>query len=244
MNDDLHPTHLHVVRRVRARRAAPLGPDRVAGTRRRGSAHRGARRPPWWQHPLVPALVPVMTALPALPPAVSVVPAPSRSTVTPTALRAEGILEIGRVPGTSVLFVQTRVKLHLLHSTWLPDRQLDDYAVSLAVTWIEGHGLPSCTVANNLGVSETTLRNALTKAGYERLSPAQHAALAVARSARKLGNRRGRLVRSTRPQARAREPTSHEQGRQNKPACCHRRVSHPRRPSPRGQDPVSCSSTR
>jgi len=143
-----------------------------------------------------PVLVPVMLALPALPPAVSIVPAPSRSTVTPTALRAEGILEIGRVPGTSVLFVQTRAKLHLLHSTWLPDRQLDDYAVSLAVTWIEGHGLPSCTVANNLGVSETTLRNALTKAGYERLSPAQHAALAVARSARKIGNRRGRLVRS------------------------------------------------
>lgn len=144
--------------------------------------------------PAPPTLVPV---LPILTPAVSVVPAPARTTVTPAALRAEGILEIGRVQGTSVLFVQTRAKLHLLHSTWLPDRQLDDYAVSLAVTWIEGHGLPSCAVANNLGVSETTLRNALTKAGYERLSPAQHAALAVARSARKLGNRRGRLVCAT-----------------------------------------------
>lgn len=144
-----------------------------------------------------PTLVPVEHALPVLPAAVSLVPAPARTTVTPAALRAEGILEIGRVQGTSVLFVQTRVKLHLLHSTWLPDRQLDDYAVSLAVTWIEGHGLPSCTVANNLGVSETTLRNALTKAGYERLSPAQHAALAVARSARKLGNRRGRLARTS-----------------------------------------------
>lgn len=147
--------------------------------------------------PVLPVLVPVLPALPVLPPAVSLVPAPARTTVTPTTLRAEGILEIGRVQGTSVLFVQTRAKLHLFHSTWLPDRQLDDYAVNLAVTWIEGHGLPSCTVANNLGVSETTLRNALTKAGYERLSPAQHAALAVARSARKLGNRRGRLVRAT-----------------------------------------------
>ena len=151
-----------------------------------------------WPAPVVaePVVAESVVAEPVVPAAVSLVPAPARTTVTPAALRAEGIIEIGRVQGTSVLFVQTRAKLHLLHSTWLPDRQLDDYAVSLAVTWIEGHGLPSCTVANNLGVSETTLRNALTKAGYERLSPAQHAALAVARSARKLGNRRGRLVRS------------------------------------------------
>lgn len=141
-----------------------------------------------------PALVPVL--LPVLPPAVSLVPAPSRSTITPSALCAEGILEIGCVQETSVLYVRTRVKLHLLHTTWLPDRRLDAYAVDMAVTWIEGHGLPSCEVADNLGVSEATLRNALTSAGYERLSPKQHAALAVARSARKFGNRRGRLVRT------------------------------------------------
>ena len=138
-----------------------------------------------------PALVP-MPVLPAM----SVMPAPSLP-VTPESLRAEGILEIGCAKGTSVLFVRTIVKLHLLHSTWLPDRQLDDYAVSLAVTWIEGHGLPSYEVAKNLGVSETTLRRALTEAGYERLSPEQHNQLAIARSARKFGNRRGRLVRSS-----------------------------------------------
>ena len=140
------------------------------------------------------------TAVPVLPPAVSIATVPSRTItrVTPESLRAEGILEIGCVQGTSVLFVHTRVKLHLLHSTWLPDRQLDDYAVRLAVTWIEDHGLPSYEVAKNLGVSETTLRSALTAAGYERLSPEQHAALAVARSARKFGNRRGRLVRAVR----------------------------------------------
>lgn len=134
----------------------------------------------------------------APPPAMSVVPASSRpiTRVTPASLRAEGILEIGCAKGTSVLFVRTRVKLHLLHSTWLPDRQLDSYAVSLAVTWIEGHGLPSYEVAKNLGVSETTLRRALTAAGYERLTPEQHNQLAGARSARKFGNRRGRLVRS------------------------------------------------
>ena len=127
----------------------------------------------------------------------SVVPAPSRPRVTPELLRAEGILEIGCATGTSVLFVRTRVKLHLIHSTWLPDRQLDDYAVSLAVTWIEDHGLPSYEVAKNLGVSETTLRRALTAAGYERLSPEQHEQLSRARSARTFGNRRGRLVRAS-----------------------------------------------
>ena len=140
-------------------------------------------------------------ALPVLPPAVSVVPAPSSrpiiTKVTPESLRAEGILEIGCATGTSVLFVRTHEKLHLIHSTWLPDRQLDDYAVSLAVTWIEGHGLPSCEVAKNLGVSEPTLRRALTAAGYERLSPEQHAQLASARSARTFGNRKGRLVRAS-----------------------------------------------
>ena len=131
--------------------------------------------------------------------AMRVEPSPSRpiiTKVTPEALRAEGILEIGCAKGTSVLFVRTHVKLHLIHSTWLPDRPLDDYAVRLAVTWIEGHGLPSCEVAKNLGVSETTLRSALTAAGYERLSPEQHDQLARARSARKFGNRRGRLVRA------------------------------------------------
>ena len=66
------------------------------------------------------------------------------------------------------LYVRTRLKLHLLHVTWLPDRRLDDYAVSLAMNWIEGHGLPSYVVADNLGVNENTLRKALLAAGYER----------------------------------------------------------------------------
>jgi len=115
--------------------------------------------------------------------------------VTPSSLRAEGILEMGSATGTSLLFVRTRVKLHLLHATWLPDRHLDNYAVRLAVTWIEDHGLPSCTVAKNLGVSEVTLRGALAAAGYARLTPLQSAQLIQARS--KIGNRRGRLVRTT-----------------------------------------------
>lgn len=120
----------------------------------------------------------------------------STTSVTPAALHAEGILEIGRALGTSALFVRTRVKLHLLHVTWLPDRKLDSYAVDLAVIWIQDHGLPGSEVARNLGVSEPSLRTALAAAGYARLSPAQHAQRAKARSIRKFGNRRGRLVRS------------------------------------------------
>ena len=136
-------------------------------------------------------------ATPFAPPALIPMPVvPVPSPVTPASLRAEGILEMGCAQGTSVLFVRTVVKLHLLHATGLPDRQLDDYAVSLAVTWIEGHGLPSYEVAKNLGVSETTLRRALTKAGYERLTPKQQGQLASARAARKFSNRRGRLVRA------------------------------------------------
>jgi hypothetical protein len=90
------------------------------------------------------------------------------SRVTLATLRAEGVLEIGRAAGTSVLFVRTRVKIHLLHVTALPDRELDDYAVQLAVTWIDEHGLPGHAVARNLGVGEETLRKALARAGYER----------------------------------------------------------------------------
>lgn len=161
-----------------------------------------------WPSPAVTASPPAVVAssittppapstlipMPALPSPASAVTVSSRSVVTPESLRAEGILEIGCAKGTSVLFVRTHVKLHLLHATGLPDRKLDDYAVRMAVTWIEDHGLASCEVAKNLGVSEPTLRSALAVAGYERLTPKQRASCATARSARKLGNRRGRLV--------------------------------------------------
>ena len=116
--------------------------------------------------------------------------------VTPASLRDEGVLEVGCAPGTSVLYVRTRVKLHVIHATWLPDRHLDDYAVSLAVAWIQDQGMSNVAVAANLGVSENTLRQALTAAGYERVSTAQKQTLVRARAARKFGNRRGRLVRS------------------------------------------------
>jgi hypothetical protein len=111
--------------------------------------------------------------------------------LTPAAIRAEGVLEIGRVAGTSVLYVRTRVRLCLMHQTWLSDRRLDDYAVRLAVNWLENHGLPSYEVAGNLGVNETTLRQALLEAGYERALPARPKMNARL----KIGNRRGRFMR-------------------------------------------------
>ena len=149
-----------------------------------------------WPTPAPPPIAASIAESPAL------IPLPvARSVVTPETLRAEGILEIGCAKETSVLFVRTHTKLHLLHTTWLPDRPLDDYAVKLAVTWIDDHGLASSEVAKNFGVSEPTLRNALSAAGYARLTPKQHAACATARSARKFGNRRGRHVRSREPQA-------------------------------------------
>jgi hypothetical protein len=122
--------------------------------------------------------------------------------ITAASLRDEGVLEIGCAPGTSVLYVRTRVKLHIIHTTWMPDRHLDDYAVRLAVAWIQDQGMSNIEVAKNLGVNENTLRKALTTAGFERVSAAQQETLVRARAARKFGNRRGRLVQ-TRPEARA-----------------------------------------
>jgi hypothetical protein len=100
--------------------------------------------------------------------------------VTVAQLRAEGIRELGAVPRSSALYVLTNAKLHLFHARDLPDRDLDAYAVNLAVAWI-GDGKTSHDTANDLGVSEPTLRKALASAGYERTETA--------------GNRRGKLVR-------------------------------------------------
>jgi len=147
------------------------------------------------------AMQPIIT-LPATvtPTTKTLAPPPGKpAPVTARSLRSEGILEIGSAGGTSVLYVRTRVKLHLLHVTWLPERVLDDYAVQLAMVWIQGHGMSSADVAHNLGVGQDTLRKALAAAGYERANPTQYQALVVARGARKMANRRGRLVRAKSP---------------------------------------------
>jgi hypothetical protein len=114
--------------------------------------------------------------------------------VSPTSLRAEGIIELGRVAQTSVLFVRTRKRLYLFHVESLPNRTLDDYAVNLAVNWIE-NGASSRQVARDLEISEPNLCRALAAAGYERLARTEVELRRHQRIASKLGNRRGRLVR-------------------------------------------------
>jgi hypothetical protein len=117
--------------------------------------------------------------------------------VSPSALLAEGVFEVGRPSGTSLLFVLTESRLLVLHASSLPDRVLDDYAVQLAVSWIIHQGISSAFVARYyLCVSQDTLRRALADAGYRRLSSERHEDLARARASRRFGNRRGRLVRS------------------------------------------------
>lgn len=109
-------------------------------------------------------------------------------------LRDEGVLEIGGIVGTSFVYVTTRVRTCLFHAAELPRRRLDGYGAQLAIQWIE-MGAASCRVAADLGVTEPELRRALRDAGYARLSPAAMEQRASARAARKIGNRRGRLVR-------------------------------------------------
>ena len=109
--------------------------------------------------------------------------------ISPGELRSEGVLEIGRASDTSMAYVLTSDRLCLFHVDSVPDRALDQYAVELAVNWIE-NGLPSSEVAGNLGVSEYTLRCALLASGYERVGVSRcHS------GGRGSGNRRGRLVR-------------------------------------------------
>lgn len=115
-------------------------------------------------------------------------------------LRDEGVLDIGGVAGTSFVYVTTRARTCLFHAAELPPRRLDAYGTRLAIHWIE-MGAPSWSVASDLGITEPELRRALLAAGYERMSPAQRAQLAGARAQRKIGNRRGRLVRISAPVA-------------------------------------------
>jgi hypothetical protein len=114
---------------------------------------------------------------------------PRQLTVTPSELRAEGVFEVGRAPGTGFLFVVTEERVLLFHVGSLPDRRLDDYAIELALSWIEWQGVSAAAVAGYLGVSQETLRNALVQAGHQRHSAAQLEHYAHARMSRKFGPR-------------------------------------------------------
>jgi hypothetical protein len=109
------------------------------------------------------------------------------------ALRDEGVLDIGGIPGTCFVYVITRTRMCMFHVVELPPRRLDEYGAYRAVYWIE-RGTPSCRYAAKIGVTEPELRRALLSIGYARLKPAALAQLADARASRKIGNRRGSLV--------------------------------------------------
>lgn len=116
---------------------------------------------------------------------------------TPAQLRAEGVVEVGGIAGTSVLYVITQRRLVLLDATRVADRALDAYALRLVVTWIEEHGLSDVQIARNLGIDPHHLSLELRRAGYERLSQAQLQQLDAARASRG-GNRHGRVLRLAR----------------------------------------------
>lgn len=101
--------------------------------------------------------------------------------MTPAQLFDEGVVSLGIVPGTSVLYVETDQRVFFTHMTWLPNRKLDGYAVQLAVAWISMGGTTE-GVSDDLGVDHKNLRLALEAAGYERKVTGHP------------GNRRGKLV--------------------------------------------------
>lgn len=118
--------------------------------------------------------------------------------VSPAELRARGVAELGRASSTSVLYVLTSDRLYLFHAENLPDRALDAYAVAQAVLRIEG-GVSSAQIARDLGVDAATLQRALLAAGYERVGASEDERRRHDRTARPMGNRRGRLVSTGSP---------------------------------------------
>ena len=123
--------------------------------------------------------------------------------ITPNQLREEGVIEVGNAGG--VLFVLTRRKLHLIHNSInSEDRRLDDYAIQLAVNWIES-GHRSYEVASNLDVSPQHLQLSLEAAGYERLVATEQERHWKVGMKQKLGNRRGKLVSKATKDPAARE---------------------------------------
>lgn len=94
--------------------------------------------------------------------------APKHGLISPAQLRAEGVLEVGCAVG-SVLFVRTRVRVHLFRAPDLPDRDLDDYGAARAIHLLE-EGFTAGDVTQRMGISFKTLALALATRGYERMA--------------------------------------------------------------------------
>ena len=87
--------------------------------------------------------------------------------ITVSQLRDEGVIELGAVE--SILYVRTRVKLHILHADQVPHRALDAYAIELVKTRLE-LGISLAEIAEGLGVSRVHALRALQAQGYTKPS--------------------------------------------------------------------------
>ncbi len=85
--------------------------------------------------------------------------------ISPKALRAEGVLELGRVGAT--LFVLTKKRLHLFHAAGLPSRKLDAWGIERALHMLRGGQVFIAELANQLGIREEHLREDLYTAGAD-----------------------------------------------------------------------------
>lgn len=85
--------------------------------------------------------------------------------MTPAELRDEGVFEVGRPPGTSVLFVVTEERVMLCHADSLPTRMPTDYLADVAIAALHS-GASMRELANGLGVTEDELRAATRTRGY------------------------------------------------------------------------------
>lgn len=85
--------------------------------------------------------------------------------ISPTELRAEGVLELGCVGGT--LFVLTNKCLHLFHVLELPQRKLDAWGVARAIDRLRSGQVLFAELAHELGIHKDRLREDLYAAGVD-----------------------------------------------------------------------------
>lgn len=88
-----------------------------------------------------------------------------RGTITFAQIRAEGVRDIVRAAGTSVLFVFTERGVRIFHAAAIPERPLDAYATELATSWLES-GRSLEWIARALDLSPTWLSSELARNGY------------------------------------------------------------------------------
>lgn len=86
--------------------------------------------------------------------------------VSPSDLRAEGVVDLGGVTDTSVLFVRTKVSVHLFHAELMPPRKLDAWGISKVIERLEG-GDELRTLSRDIGIEPGTLAEDLALHGWK-----------------------------------------------------------------------------